>query len=124
MTRALALPVTLVLLGGMHAAQRGKLREYTGNPLPRVALDLETGVITRGPAVGNRSVSTCSTFPNLDLAGFVGTDTGSGACEWMDAGIKNGGKSALMTGFVFAYCSAATDPLSGGVGGSTEIFFR
>jgi hypothetical protein len=65
-----------------------------------------------------------SSFPGADLGGFVAVDTGSCACEWIDAGVKNGGKSELMTGFVFAYCSANTDTLSGGSGGTGEIFFQ
>ncbi len=99
------------------------LRRYD-KPLKTVRLNLETGEVSRGPVVTDRSVSTCTTFPNLDLASFLGVDTGSCACEWIDAGVKSGGKSGFVTGFVFAYCSAALDTLSGGVGGAAELFFR
>lgn len=97
-------------------------RRYT-KPLRTVSLDLETGDITRGPVVQNRAVSTCSTLSNIDLGGFVGVDTGACACEWIDAASTTG-KSSFVTNFVFAYCSAALDTASGGVGGSAELFFR
>jgi hypothetical protein len=117
---------SLALLAGVAGAQDEKktsFRRYTG-PLNTVSLDLESGVVTRGPVVQNRVGSTSSTFPNIDLGGFVGADTGSCACEWYDAGSKSGGQSTYVSGFVFAYCSAATDPLSGGPGGSASMFFN
>jgi hypothetical protein len=117
-----------LLFAGMVSAQaqvdkKTTFRRYTG-PLNSVDLDLESGVITRGPVVHDRAVVTCDTFLNTDLGGFVGVDSGSCACEWYDAGTKNGGKSTYVSGFRFAYCSAALDTLSGGPGGAATLFFN
>lgn len=92
-------------------------------PLVPAELDLATGSITRGPVLRTRGVPTCSTFNN-DLGGFIGVDTGGCAVEWYDAGVKSGGKSTLVSGFVMAYCTSALDTSSGGPGGTAEISFR
>ena len=55
--------------------QKTSFRRYSG-PAGTIELDLDTGVITRGPTVKTLSAATASTFPNLDLGGFVGVDTG------------------------------------------------
>lgn len=118
--------VALLFAGTATAQSQGEktsFRRYTG-PLNTVDLDLESGVVTRGPVVQQRVGGTSSTFSNIDLGGFVGADTGSCACEWYDAGVKSGGASTYVSGFVFAYCSSATDPLSGGPGGSASMFFN
>lgn len=105
--------------------QGGKqsFRRYD-KPLRTLTLDLESGELTRGPVVQDRAVTSCTVFPNTDLGGFVGVDTGSCACEWIDAGAKPAGCTNFLTDFTFAYCSASLDTLSGGVGGSAELFFR
>ena len=107
---------------------KGGLYRRTTKPLYSVSLDLENGQITRGPKVREKGFSTCSSFNNNDFSGFVGVDSGPtgafGPCEWIDAGIKSGGKSGFMGGFSFAYCSAALDPNSGGAGGACTIGFR
>lgn len=127
---------TLLTLGVASAQQGGSpvFRRVT-KPLQTVSLDLQTGTITRGPAVQNKGVpsfTTCVSLFNNDFSGFVGVDSGQGAangpCEWIDVSVKGlgntGGKSGYMTGFQFAYCSAALDPGSGGPGGTTIIGFR
>jgi hypothetical protein len=122
----LLVSAALLFAGSATAQSQGEktsYRRYTG-PLNTVDLDLETGVITRGPVVQDRVGSTSSTFSNIDLGGFVGADTGSCSCEWYNAGSKSGGASSYVSGFVFAYCSSATDPLSGGPGGSASMFFN
>jgi hypothetical protein len=125
--KSLFLVSAALLFAGAATAQsqdsKTSFRRYTG-PLNTVDLDLESGVITRGPVVQDRVGGTTSTMPNIDLGGFVGADTGSCSCEWYDAGVKNGGQSSYVSGFIFAYCSAATDPLSGGPGGSASLFFN
>lgn len=94
-------------------------------------LDLETGVVTRGARVRKQALVTTTDLANLDLSGFLGIDTGGGFCEWMEGAIKgsgNGGSggpvpSDLISNFVFAYCSSALDPRSGGAGGSVTWSF-
>ena len=88
-------------------------------------LDLATGTVTRGPAVNQRVGTTVSDFPNVDLGGFIGADTGGGFCEWFDAGVKgfNGNACDLMNNFIFAYCCATLAVESGGVGGTTNLGF-
>lgn len=132
---SLLLPASLLLplLAPATHAQEGSpppARRVT-EPLRQVQLDLQTGTITRGPAVQQRGfggLATTSTLNNLDHSGFVGVDSGpgtpNGPCEWIDHGVKNGGASTYMTGFAFAYCSSALSPNSGGTGGSVRIGFR
>ena len=104
-------------------------------PLRPARYDLATGTITQGTRARHRSLggyTTASTLNNNDLSGFVGADSGlgtpGGPCEWIDAADKGvgstGGASGLMTGFSFAYCSAARSVLSGGPGGRARIGFR
>ena len=129
----------LLTLGFAASAQQGgsPLFKRATKPLKTVSLNLETGTLTRGPAVKNKAAPVTTTEASLfnnDFSGFVGVDTGGGGangpCEWIQAAGKavppatNGGKSGFLTGFVFAYCSAALDPASGGPGGSTIIGFR
>ncbi len=139
-TKLLLFVVGLLSLGVLPLAQeRGApLFRRVTKPLRTVSLDLETGILTRGPVVKNKAFSpvttTCVSLFNNDFSGFVGVDSGLGAangpCEWIDASNKgippatNGGKSGFLTGFVFGYCSAALDPASGGPGATTTIGFR
>jgi hypothetical protein len=127
----------LALFGAASSAQSqsGKIFTRVNKPLKSATLDLATGTITRGPAVNNRAATTVVDFFNTDLGGFVGVDTGNGFCEWFDAGgkgslvgdgtanVDSGNLSDLMNSIVFAYCSAKTDPASGGPGGSTKLGF-
>ena len=118
--------VLIALLASSPGAQQGrKIARYTGQLRP-VTLDLETGTITRGASSTPKALATVSDFPNLDLNGFVGVDTGGGACEWIGHGVKGKNRNAsdFVTGFSFAYCSSAKDPAVGGVGGATTISFR
>jgi hypothetical protein len=127
--KSLILASAALLFAGAASAQtqgqKSSFRRYTG-PLNTVNLDLESGVITRGPVVNDRATSTVSVFNNNDLGGFVGVDTGNCGCEWYDAGVKSTsmGESSYVSGFIFAYCSAAQDPISGGPGGSAQLFFN
>lgn len=129
----------LLTLGVAAGAQQGgsPMFKRINKPMKSVSLNLETGTLTRGPAVKNKGAvvsTTCASLFNNDFSGFVGVDSGiggaNGPCEWIQASNKgnapatNGGKSGFLTGFAFAYCSAALDPASGGVGGSTIIGFR
>jgi len=93
-------------------------------PNQRVTVDLATGTMTHGPVVRPRSAGTCVSFNNLDLSGFVSTDTGSCAVEWITQGVKSAGKSGLVTGFEFGYASKARDRNFGGQGGQVQISFR
>jgi hypothetical protein len=118
----------LAMLGASSSAQSqsGKVFARYTKPLSSVSLDLATGTITHGPAVNDRAATTVVDFANNDLGGFVGVDTGGGACEWIDAGTKgnvSGNASDLMNNVVFAYCSAKLTPASGGVGGSVQLGF-
>jgi len=121
----------LALLGASSSAQSqsGKVFARYNKPLRSVALDLETGTLTRGPAVHDKEFATCIAFDNIDLGGFVGVDTGNKFCEWYDAGVMDnaacpaGGNTNLITSIVFAYCSATQDVGSGGVGGSARLGF-
>jgi hypothetical protein len=132
----------LLCLGSVSSAQKQDtpLQRRVTQPLQPAHLDLETGTVTRGPAVvqkGAPGFSTCSSIANLDHSGFVGIDSGigtaNGPCEWIVAAdkgagnnvaVNSGGKSGFMTSFAFAYCSAALDTLSGGPGGYARIGFR
>lgn len=127
----------LALFGAASSAQSqsGKIFTRVNKPLKSATLDLATGTMTRGPAVNNRAATTVVDFFNTDLGGFVGVDTGAGFCEWFDAGVKgslvgdgtalvdSGNLSDLMNSIVFAYCSGALDPNSGGLGGSAKLGF-
>ncbi|HED66713.1 MAG TPA: hypothetical protein ENJ09_14305, partial [Planctomycetes bacterium] len=110
----------VLCLGSASLAQgqdTPSLRRVT-QPLRPAQLDLQTGTVTRGPAVAEKGLggyTTSSTLNNNDFSGFVGVDSGpgtaNGPCEWIDAADKGmgntGGASGLMTSFNFAYCSAA-----------------
>ena len=127
MNKLLLTTVVLALSSGwMHSqSQSGKVFRPYQRPLRNASLDLATGTVTRGPALGQRAATTVSDFPNLDLGGFIGNDTGGGFCTWFDAGVKGTSANAsdLMNNFVFAYCSSALDVNSGGLGGSTALGF-
>jgi hypothetical protein len=132
----------LLCLGSASSAQKQDtpLMRRVTQPLQPAQLDLETGTVTRGPAVvqkGAPGYTTCSSLANLDHSGFVGVDSGlgtaNGPCEWIESADKgagnsqatnSGGKSGFVTSFAFAYCSAALDVLSGGPGGFARIGFR
>jgi hypothetical protein len=94
-------------------------------PPTSVHLDLATGVVTHGPVVRDRTAGTTADFANLDLSGFIGTDSGGGFCEWIDAGTKGfaGNQSDLMSEIAFAYCSVMRDVSFGGPGGSVRLGF-
>jgi len=118
----------LVLLGATpfaRAQATGKSFARYSKPLQKVSIDVATGTVTRGPNPRNRTLTTTADFFNNDLSGFVGVDTGSGFCEWFDAGVKGfaGNQSDLVTDFVFAYCSSLLAPGSGGPGGSVKLGF-
>jgi hypothetical protein len=124
----------LALCGAATSAQSqsGKVFARYNKPLKSVTLDLDTGTITRGPQVTNRKGTTVIDFDNNDLGGFVGVDTGSSFCKWIDAGVKGTGagrtagvvnNSDLMDAIVFAYCSAKLTPGSSGPGGSLALGF-
>ena len=116
----------LLLLGGALDAQTGRVKFHRLNrPLKSASLDVATGTVTRGPRVHERAGSTIADFTNVDLGGFVGIDTGGGACEWIDAGIKGfaGNASDLVTEVAFSYCCLLLDPASGGPGGSVLLGF-
>jgi hypothetical protein len=106
-------------------SQSGKVFARYNKPLKSASLDLATGTVTRGPALNNRAGTTVADFSNIDLGGFIGVDTGGGACEWIDAGTKGviPNASDLMNNVVFAYCSVIADPASGGPGGSVLMGF-
>jgi hypothetical protein len=124
----------LAMFGATASAQSqsGKVFARYNKPLKSLTLDLDTGTITRGPQVTNRKGGTVTDFDNNDLGGFVGVDTGSGVCKWIDAAVKGTGSgrtagvvnnSDLMNDIVFAYCSAKLTPGSGGPGGSLALHF-
>ena len=114
----------LASFGAVSTAQQSsKVARYT-KPLKTVSLDMSTGTITRGAQAGNKALVTVDDFPNVDLGGFVGVDTGSGACEWIDAGTKGSNASDFVSNLLFAYCSASLDTNSGGNGGSLTLSFR
>ena len=106
-------------------SQSGKVFARYNKPLKSASLDLATGTVTRGTAAHNRAGTTVADFSNIDLGGFIGVDTGGGACEWIDAGTKGviPNASDLMNNVVFAYCSVIADPASGGPGGSVLMGF-
>lgn len=125
----------LLCTGAAASAQKsgdGPVYRRVTEPLRPVTLNLQTGTLTRGPRVQNKVAVTCSSFNNNDFSGFVGVDTGNNQCEWWDQALKEGGnqaqriggKTGLMTGFQFAYCSSALDPASFGAGGSAILSFR
>jgi len=105
------------------AAAQQPARAISGEQ-QRVTVDLATGAMTRGPVVQLRSASTCVSLNNLDLSGFISTDTGSCAVEWVTQATKSAGKSGLVTGFEFAYASKSRDVANGGLGGQVQISFR
>jgi len=122
----------LAILGAASSAQstsNGKAFARINKPLKSASLDLATGTITRGPVSNNRGGSTIADFQNIDLGGFIGVDTGGGACRWICAGLKGTGSnqstnaSDLMDTIVFAYCSGALDVNSGGPGGTLSLEF-
>jgi hypothetical protein len=121
----------LAMLGSASAqsVSTGKAFSRINKPLKSASLDLATGTVTRGPVSNNRGGNTIADFQNLDLNGFIGVDTGGGACKWFSAGLKGSGSnqstnaSDLMNNIVFAYCSSALDVNSGGVGGTATLGF-
>jgi hypothetical protein len=122
----------LAMLGASSSAQSvstGKVFTRMNKPLRTATLDLATGTVTRGPVANNRGGSTIADFQNLDFNGFVGVDTGGGACKWTSAALKGSGSnqssnaSDLMHNILFAYCSAAKDVNSGGPGGTVTLGF-
>lgn len=120
----------LLCLGTVASAQSThtqKVRRVT-KPLIQADLDLSTGKYTIGSKVNQKGApqfNTSRSLSNVDFAGFVGID--SVQCEWFDEADKGsgntGGKSEIMTSFLFAYCSSARATQSGGVGGSATVSF-
>lgn len=121
----------LLCLGTVASAQSKhtqKIRRVT-KPLIQADLDLSTGKYTIGSQVNKKGAATFNTgrtLSNVDFSGFVGID--SVQCEWIDETDKGstpntGGRSEIMTSFLFAYCSSARATNSGGVGGSATISF-
>lgn len=122
----------LLCLGTVASAQSKhtqKIRRVT-KPLIQADLDLTTGKYTIGSQVNQKSAAlfnTSRSLSNVDFSGFVGID--SVQCEWFDTANKGGpsgntgGKSEIMTSFLFAYCSSALATNSGGVGGSATVSF-
>jgi len=116
----------LAALAAVPEAQTARVKFLRVNrPVKSASLDLATGTITRGRAVHERVGSTIADFTNLDLGGFVGIETGGGACEWIDAGAKGSSSNAsdLVSELVFTYCTSLADPVSGGPGGSVLLGF-
>jgi hypothetical protein len=121
-------PFAIPLLVGLLAPalpQAGRLQRQTLLPPGTVRLDLATGTLSDGPAVVPRAAATVADFSALNLSGFLGVDSGGGACEWICAGLKgySGNGSDLMSEIVFPYCSTALDPSSGGPGGAVRLGF-
>jgi len=117
--------VALVASSLPEAQAQGRVfKRYTG-PMRSVHIDLATGTVSRGPALGNRAAGTIADFNNLDLGGFVAVDSGASFCEWFDAATKGfaGNQSDLMAEITFAYCSSELDVSSGGPGGSVRLGF-
>jgi hypothetical protein len=124
----------LALFGASASAQSqsGKVFARYNKPLKSVSLDLETGTLTRGPLVQDRTGATCSDLNNIDLGGFVGVDTGDCFCQWFDASLKGtgpnqtqcaAGGSNMINNIIFAFCSAKLYVASGGVGSSLSLGF-
>jgi hypothetical protein len=123
-SRSLAFSFLLLASHDALAAQTTRFRRVAP-PAVSVRLDPATGTFTRAPTGTARTAATVSDFPNLDLSGFVGIDTGGGSMEWFNDGIKgaSGNASDLMTSFVMPYCSAKLDPSLGGPGGAVKLGF-
>lgn len=108
------------------AVEAQQVRRIT-QPVGEATLDAATGTFTRlssGKAKAAPGFNTVRTFRHTSLSGFVGIDTGGGACEWVQSAAKSAGKTTFVTNLRFAYCSAELDANSGGTGGSTRIGFR
>lgn len=113
--------LALVALAAPHYAQT--VRPLRPAPAPReiVRIDAATGVVTRGAA--RSALGEVSEFPNLDMGGFVTTDTGGGAVTWVNDGIKGAvsNRSDLLSRIVIPYCSAELDPSLGGPGATLKL---
>jgi hypothetical protein len=115
-------------------AQSKKVSRVSNKVMNTASLDLQTGVITRGPSIKQKAAgptATVTTVNNLDFAGFIGIDSGTsaanGPCEWFSGVQKGtgatGGESTYMTSYLFAYCSVAKDVASGGTGTTATMNF-
>lgn len=108
------------------AVEAQQVRRIT-QPVGEATLDATTGTFTRlssGKAKAAPGFNTVRTFRHTSLSGFVGIDTGGGACEWLQIASKSAGATTFVTNLRFAYCSAELDSNSGGTGGATRIGFR
>lgn len=127
---------TLLCMSSAFAqnAQSKKVARVQNKVMNTASIDLQTGVITRGPSIKQKAAgptATAVSLNNLDFAGFIGIDSGAGSgngpCEWFSSAIKgsatSGGQSTYMTSYLFAYCSIAQDPLSGGPGATATMNF-
>lgn len=137
--RLIIVGLTLILgaNAGAQTVHRKSSALYMRAPsVPRqISLDLATGVYTRGPSTHDRGGTTVADFINDDLIGpgggpgWIGTDTGGGACSWFCMAAKGTGlhqssnASDLMSSILFYYCSSALDTRSGGLGGSITLGF-
>ncbi len=117
-----------------QSAQSKKVSRVSNKTMQTASLDLQTGVITRGPSLKQKAAgptATATSVNNIDFAGFIGVDSGlgsgNGPCEWFSSVQKGtgntGGQSTYMTSYIFAYCSAAKDVASGGNGATGTMNF-
>ncbi len=126
---------TLLCMSTAFAQNQSKKVSRVNNKVMNTAsVDLQTGVITRGPAIQQKAAagsSTSTTVNNLDFAGFIGIDSGenglNGPCEWFSSVQKGtgatGGQSTYLSAYRFAYCGIAQDLASGGPGTSVTMNF-
>ena len=131
-------PISRLAMASLCAVFLGQAGAQETPKAPRITTELgsyrydpvtETFVEGARPrsatARGASLFSTEVSLDNLDLAGFVAIDSqGSTWFGKADKGVvTSGGKSEIMTSFVFAYCTSALAANSGGVGGSARITF-
>jgi hypothetical protein len=126
---------TLLCMSTAFAQNQSKKVSRVSNKVMNTAtVDLQTGVITRGPAIQQKAAagsSTATSVNNLDFGGFIGIDSGenglNGPCEWFSSVQKGtgatGGQSTYLSSFLFAYCGIAQDLNSGGPGTSVTMNF-
>jgi len=113
----------LVLLSYLAPAQAsGRHLRPASPPRELVRYELATGRITRSPTE-ERAAFEVNEFPNLDLLGYIGVDSGGGAMTWINDGVKGlaDNSSDLLSSFVVAYCSTKLDPSLGGPGGTIRL---
>lgn len=126
---------TLLCMSTAFAQNTSKKVSRVSNKVMNTAtVDLQTGVITRGPAIKQKAAagsSTATSVNNNDFAGFIGIDSGenglNGPCEWFSSVQKGtgatGGQSTYLSSYFFTYCGIAQDLNSGGPGTSVTMNF-